>query len=314
MNAEAGVYPKGTDVLLLQVLGPVLRRPGARFVHEPGSAFPGGMLPTWQFRGVADLARRFGPAVMSDCHHPRQPPRFARSRPADAQRVPRSAWPSTVSSATRGPARIISATVTSTPTSGIDPEELIETLPLAKVDAPLYPQPSRDVRPAAQVQHRLRGRRADRQPGRHQRHRLQGRERVAGGQRFTRTSRPGFTSGSTLGGITGHKDFARDTGVLLQPDECVEVAGAIVRVYLKNGDRTDRKKARLKYVLDDWGFPKIHRRGRGKELGKPFRRNGSRSAIASRPPPEDRWAHVGVPPPEAARAKFTSASCFRSGE
>jgi ferredoxin-nitrite reductase len=59
-----------------------------------------------------------------------------------------------------------------------------------------------------------------------------------------------------LGGISGHKDFARDTGVLLRPDQCVEVAAAVVRVFIENGDRTDRTKARLKYVLDRWGLPR----------------------------------------------------------
>jgi len=56
-----------------------------------------------------------------------------------------------------------------------------------------------------------------------------------------------------LGGITGHKDFARDTGLLLKPAELVPVAAAMLRVFLEHGDRTDRKKARLKYLLDRWG-------------------------------------------------------------
>ena len=61
----------------------------------------------------------------------------------------------------------------------------------------------------------------------------------------------------TLGGITGHKDFARDTGVVLCPDDAIKVADAIVRVFIDNGDRTNRSKARLKYILDDWGFDKF---------------------------------------------------------
>jgi len=60
-----------------------------------------------------------------------------------------------------------------------------------------------------------------------------------------------------LGGITGHQDFARDTGLLLRADECVPVAAAMVRVFIEHGDRTDRKKARLKYLLDQWGFEKF---------------------------------------------------------
>ena len=57
-----------------------------------------------------------------------------------------------------------------------------------------------------------------------------------------------------LGGITGHQDFAKDTGILLKPEECIPLAVAVVRVFIANGNRTDRKKARLKYVLDDWGL------------------------------------------------------------
>jgi ferredoxin-nitrite reductase len=60
-----------------------------------------------------------------------------------------------------------------------------------------------------------------------------------------------------LGGISGHKDFAKDEGVLLTPKQCIPVATAIVRVFNENGDRTDRKKARLKYVLDRWGHEKF---------------------------------------------------------
>ena len=45
-----------------------------------------------------------------------------------------------------------------------------------------------------------------------------------------------------LGGITGHQQFARDTGVLLKPAECTPVAVAIVKAFIEHGDRTDRKK------------------------------------------------------------------------
>ena len=61
-----------------------------------------------------------------------------------------------------------------------------------------------------------------------------------------------------LGGITGHHDFARPTGVIVPPSEAVRVCNAVVRAYIAHGDRTDRNKARLKYVLDrnrSAGFP-----------------------------------------------------------
>jgi ferredoxin-nitrite reductase len=60
-----------------------------------------------------------------------------------------------------------------------------------------------------------------------------------------------------LGGITGHKDFARDTGLLIKPSEAVAVAAAMIRVFNENGCRTDRKKARLKYLLEKWGVEKF---------------------------------------------------------
>ena len=56
-----------------------------------------------------------------------------------------------------------------------------------------------------------------------------------------------------VGGITGHGDFASDLSVLVAPEQCVPVAMAIVRVFIDEGDRTDRKRARLKYVLDRMG-------------------------------------------------------------
>jgi ferredoxin-nitrite reductase len=56
-----------------------------------------------------------------------------------------------------------------------------------------------------------------------------------------------------LGGITGHRDFARDEGVVLRSEDCVPVAEAIVRVFSERGDRTNRQKARMKYVIDAAG-------------------------------------------------------------
>jgi len=57
-----------------------------------------------------------------------------------------------------------------------------------------------------------------------------------------------------VGGITGHQDFAKFGGVYVEPEGAVAVADAIVRVFIANGDRTDRKRARLKYLLDAWGL------------------------------------------------------------
>jgi ferredoxin-nitrite reductase len=68
---------------------------------------------------------------------------------------------------------------------------------------------------------------------------------------------PGVYFRVQLAGITGHQQFAKDAGILIKASECVAVAAAILRVFVENGDRTNRKKARLKYVIDKWGIPKF---------------------------------------------------------
>src|SRR5258708_31111193 len=60
-----------------------------------------------------------------------------------------------------------------------------------------------------------------------------------------------------LCGITGHKQFASDCGLLLRPEQTVAVAAAMIRVFVENGDRTDRKKARFKYLIDPLGGEKF---------------------------------------------------------
>jgi ferredoxin-nitrite reductase len=102
---------------------------------------------------------------------------------------------------------------------------------------------------------------------------------------------PGIWYRLALGGITGHKDLARDTGIVVEPDKAIAVADAVLRVFIENGDRTDRTKARLKYVLDAWGFDKY--------LGAVEEKLGCKLARVSagfvKPrPAHDRLAHLGV--------------------
>ncbi|MFZ5736141.1 MAG: NirA family protein [Pseudomonadota bacterium] len=104
---------------------------------------------------------------------------------------------------------------------------------------------------------------------------------------------PGIWFRLALGGITGHKDFARDTGVIVAPGEATEVADAIVRVFIEHGDRTDRNKARLKYVLDAFGFDKYLELVEEK-LGRKLIRVSAEAAAPR--PAQDRAAHLGVHP------------------
>ena len=96
-----------------------------------------------------------------------------------------------------------------------------------------------------------------------------------------------------LCGITGHKQFATDCGVLLHPDQTVAVAAAMIRVFAERGDRTDRKKARLKYLVDRWGIEKFVAKAE-KLLAFPLIRVPASACEPRRP--IDRAGHIGVHP------------------
>lgn len=68
---------------------------------------------------------------------------------------------------------------------------------------------------------------------------------------------PGIYFRVELAGITGHRQFASDSGILVKPSEALAVGVAMLRVFVENGNRTDRKKARLKYLIDQWGQPEF---------------------------------------------------------
>ena len=107
---------------------------------------------------------------------------------------------------------------------------------------------------------------------------------------------PGIYCRLILGGITGHEDFARDTGFVCRPEDTPEISEAILRVFLEHGDRTNRKKARFKYVLDEHGFDwvceriqeKLDASGHGAQL-IPL----SQEFEASRAP-INRQGHIGI--------------------
>ncbi len=109
---------------------------------------------------------------------------------------------------------------------------------------------------------------------------------------------PGLWCRIALGGITGHKDFARDTGLLCRADETVDVAEAMLRVFVEHGDRTNRKKARLKYLLEkhgvDWFIEQSQEMLDSFTSGVKLTRL---DAKFDRPrSPIDRQAHIGVHP------------------
>jgi ferredoxin-nitrite reductase len=94
-----------------------------------------------------------------------------------------------------------------------------------------------------------------------------------------------------LGGLTGHMSFAADAGVLLTPDEVIPAAVAILKVFIAHGDRTDRHKARLKYLIDRWGIPKLVDEA---AAHLPFAWRYAGPEICEPRGPIDRYGHIGV--------------------
>jgi ferredoxin-nitrite reductase len=102
---------------------------------------------------------------------------------------------------------------------------------------------------------------------------------------------PGIYFRVELCGITGHRQLATDCGLLIKPGEALAVAAAMLRVFIAHGDRTDRKKARLKYLVEKWGVPKFLEETQ-KKLAFPLV-SVPLAACAARPP-AIKHGHVGV--------------------
>lgn len=283
-HARDEKFPKGTDVFLFKFHGLFYVSP-AQDAYMCRMRFPGGHVTSFQMRGLADLADRYAGGYTDVTTRANLQLREI----AAANGVNVLLGLKDLGIINQGSGGDNIRNVTASPTSGFDPEELIETLPLA-----------REMHHHIIYHRELYG--------------LPRKFNIAfdGAGRITAledTNDIGFTAVRvteehatnevpagvyfrlTLGGITGHLDFARDTGILVSPHECVAVSDAILKVFIAHGDRTDRKKARLKYVLDAWGFDKFIEETE-KVLGRSLRRfpldNCERSDVV------DRNAHIGV--------------------
>jgi len=239
-HAREARFPKGTDVFLFKFQGMFHVAP-AQDAFMCRLRFAGGVTNSSQFRGLADIADQFAAGHVDVTT--RSNLQIREIGPQHTADVLMGLVDLGIVNRGAGADNI--RNITASPTAGIDADELIDTRPLAR-----------------QMHHYILNHR--------EMYGLPRKFNIAfdGGGRVSTledTNDIGFAAVRVngevffrlqLGGITGHKDFARDTGMLLKPEECVEVAAAIVRVFIDHGDRTDRKKARLKYVLDQWGLEK----------------------------------------------------------
>ncbi len=243
---------------------------------------PNGILTHWQFAGLADLAEKYAGAYSHVTT--RANLQIREIEPKNAVAVVEAIQDLGLCSRGSGADNI--RNVTGTPTAGIDPQELLDTRPYAREwhhhilnDRSLYGLPRKfnvafdgagriavledtnDIGfQAVDGEGRLR---------RRARHLVPPRRSAA--SPATRISRATPASSSS-------------------PTDATAVSDAIVRVFIENGDRTDRNKARLKYVLDAWGFDKFLAAVEEK-LGRTL----------TRVPPEALAAAPGLRPPRPYR-------------
>ena len=202
---------------------------------------PGGMLKTFQWRELANIAKELTSGYVQITTRANFQLRLI--QPKDCPEFLRRVQ--NIGLHTRGSGADNIRNLTANPTAGIDPHELIDVLPfchqLAQTiinDRSFYDLPRKfniafdgggligSVEDTNDV-----GAKAVK----------------VGDEIFFRIA---------IGGATGHKAFARDLGVLVKPAELNKVIVAIIRVYIANGNRGDRKKARLKHLLETWSLEK----------------------------------------------------------
>jgi ferredoxin-nitrite reductase len=280
-QAEKNEAPKPDDNFRWRFFGLFYCAPNQK-AYMCRLRLPNGILKHWQLAGLADLAERYagGYAHVTT----RANLQMREIQPKSAVGLVEAIQDLGLCSRGSGADNI--RNVTGTPTAGIDPQELIDTRPYAREwhfhilnDRSLYGIPRKfnvgfDGAGAIAV--------------------LEDTNDIGFQAVEVRDGfgvAPGVWFRLVLGGITGHRDFGRKTGVVVIPAEATAVADAVVRVFIDHGDRTDRTKARLKYVLDRIGVEQflVHVE---EKLGRKLSRV-PQEAVLPRPAAR-RAAHIGV--------------------
>ncbi len=279
-TAAAGKFPRGTDVFLTKYHGLFHVAP-AQDSFMCRLRIPGGILNAHQLHGIADIATELAGGYAD----------ITTRANFQLREIPAEAAPellirlNELGLTARGSGADNVRNITGSPTAGIDPQELLDTRPHARAihhhilnHRDLYGLPRKfniafdgggrvpvleDTNDIAFTA-------------------IRATEGQGGEQILYRLA---------LGGITGHQDFARPTTVVVPPADTTRVCDAILRVFIREGDRTDRKKARLKYVLDRLGLEAFLTLVE-QELGTPLRRLDP-AAIAPATP-QLKHGHIGI--------------------
>jgi len=239
---------------------------------------PGGVLKTFQLRELAAVAKELTTGYVQITTRANLQMRLI--QPKDCPEFLRRIQ--TVGLHTRGAGADNIRNLTANPTAGIDPQELIDVMPfcqqLAQIiinDRSFYDLPRKFN--IAYDGGGLIGTVEDTND-------IGAKAVKVGDEIFFRLA---------LGGATGHKAFARDLGVLVKPAELNKAIVALVRVYIAHGNRGDRKKARLKHLLETWSLDRYLGEAE-KVLGCQLRRAPLDPASMQYPGQKIPHSHIGV--------------------
>ena len=294
--AAEGKFPKGTDVFLTKFHGLFYVAP-AQDAFMCRLRIPAGILSATQMQGIAaiadDLAGGYADITTRANLQLREIP--AANAPEMLIRL------SEIGLTSRGSGADNIRNITASPTAGIDKQELIDTRPHARAlhHFILHHRELSGLPRKFNIAFDGGGRVAV----------LEDTNDIALSAVAVQDGfavAPGVYYRLGLGGITGHRDFARETGVIVPPAEAIAVCNAILRVFIAHGDRTNRTRARLKYLLDAWGMEKFLAETEA-ELGRPLLRVDA-AAIAPRPA-QERQGHVGVHAQKQAGLNYLGVVC-----
>jgi ferredoxin-nitrite reductase len=245
--ARGGRFPLGDDRFLYKFQGLFYVSP-AEEAFMCRLRFAGGRVQAHQLRGVADLAARFGQPIVQ---------LTSRSN-LQLRGIGAEAGPEVLAGLLelgifcRGSGGDAVRNVGASPTAGFDRRELIDTLPLAR-----------------KAQHRILGDRTLQALPRKFTLAFDGGAAVSAlaeacdlGFRAVTVApgeavAPGVYFRLLLGGATSHARYGRDAGVVVAPDQCLDVLEQVLHLYVEHGDRTNRRRARLAYLLETWGMPRF---------------------------------------------------------
>lgn len=233
---------------------------------------PGGVLQTYQLRELARIAQDLTTKIMQITTRANLQMRLI--QPKDAPELLRRIQ--SVGLHTRGSGADNVRNITANPTAGVDPVELIDVLPFVHDlaqriinDRVFYDLPRKFN--IAFDGGGLIGAVED--------------TNDIGLKAVKRNDGVAFRI--ALGGATGHKSFACDAGIVVGPGDVNNVITAMLRVYIKRGCRTDRKRARLKHLLEKMPVEEY--------LAEVEKDLGSRLERSQLDRQTDRWASQDLP-------------------